>query len=80
MGRYRPNIATLTVLAWFEEAAAWDTKASKRESIRRMVPTSIDGLDDKPVYIMAIDWQAAKKGNACPPSTIRALFREAMPS
>jgi hypothetical protein len=28
---------------------------------------SIDGLDNKPVYVMAINWKAAREGNADPP-------------
>ena len=32
-----------------------------------MVPTALDGLGGKPVYVMAINWQAAKEGNAYPP-------------
>jgi hypothetical protein len=61
------NIRTLRVLAWFErdDGAGYENEQGRVN--RRDGSYLIDGLVGKPVYIMAINWRAAKQGNAHPP-------------
>ena len=66
-GRIPENINTLHVLAWIEKD---DGQGYENEQARLNQEDGsylIDGLSGKPVYIMAINWQAAKEGNAYPP-------------
>ncbi len=68
-GKRPENIDNLTVLAWFEKK---DDKEKKYVSEQARVNQadgsySIDGLSSKPVYVMAINWRAAREGNAYPP-------------
>jgi beta-lactamase regulating signal transducer with metallopeptidase domain len=61
------NVDTLRVLAWFKED---DGKNYKLEQTRVKAEDGsylIDGLSEKPVYVMAINWQAAGEGSALPP-------------
>ena len=64
MGRYRKTSITLTVLAWFKND---DGKGYQSEQAMVNRPDGsylIDGLGGKPVYVMAINWRAAREGNA----------------
>ncbi len=66
-GKVPENIGTLRVLAWSEKD---NGKGYELEQTRVKGADGsyfIDGLSDKPVYIMAINWRAARKGNARPP-------------
>ncbi|MBL7187884.1 MAG: carboxypeptidase regulatory-like domain-containing protein [Phycisphaerae bacterium] len=66
-GKIPENIGTLHVLAWSERD---DGKGYQNEQARVNRADGsylIDGLSGKPIYIMAIDWRAAKEGNAHPP-------------
>ncbi|MGA2062367.1 MAG: M56 family metallopeptidase [Thermoguttaceae bacterium] len=66
-GKRPENIDTLTVLAWFEKK---DGKVYESEQARVNQADgsySIDGLGSQPVYVMAINWRAAREGNAYPP-------------
>jgi beta-lactamase regulating signal transducer with metallopeptidase domain len=66
-GKIPEDIDTLTVLAWFKKD---DGKGY--ENVQARVDRSdgsylVDGLSDTPVYVMAIDWHAAQRGDAYPP-------------
>ena len=66
-GKIPENIGTLHVLAWMEKDDGKGYK-SKQASVNRADGSYlIDGLGAKPVYIMAINWRAAKAGNGYPP-------------
>ncbi|MGO8745092.1 MAG: carboxypeptidase-like regulatory domain-containing protein [Thermoguttaceae bacterium] len=72
-GKIPPNIAALTVLAWFK-SRRMGYECEQARVNQADGSYVIDFLDDKPVYIMAIDWEAAKKGNACPPVYYPSTF------
>ena len=61
-----PESKTWEVLAWIE----YDGGQGYRTEPGRVSPADgsyvIDGLSDKPIYVMAIDRRAAKQGNAWP--------------
>ena len=66
-GNVPENIDTLHVLAW---SAKDDGEGFENEQARvnRADGTYfIDGLSNKPVYVMAINWRAAKAGSTYPP-------------
>ncbi|MGO9113542.1 MAG: M56 family metallopeptidase [Thermoguttaceae bacterium] len=66
-GKLPENIDTLTVLAWSKEDDGKKYRSEQAHVNRAGGSYSIDGLDGKPVYVMAINWQAAQEGDACPP-------------
>jgi beta-lactamase regulating signal transducer with metallopeptidase domain len=73
-GHVPENIDTLTVLAWFKQD---DGKGYESEQARvdwKDGSYLLDGLADKPAYVMAIDWQGAKQGNALPPIYYPSTF------
>ena len=72
-GKLHQNLGTLRVLAWTKkDGGGYQSKQA------RVLPTAgtyaIDGLDGKPVYVMAIDWRAAQKGDAYPPIYYPSTF------
>ena len=63
-GKRPKNFNTYTVLAWVESGSGYRTRHGR---INQNSGTyTIDGLDGRPVYVMAINWTAARKGNAWP--------------
>ncbi len=66
-GKIPENIDTLHVLGWFEEDDGKKYRSEQARVNRADGSYLLDYLSDKPVYVMVIDWQAAKKGNAHPP-------------
>jgi len=66
-GKIPENIDTLSVLAWIEKDSGQGYENEQARLNRRDGSYFIDGLSGKPVYIMAINWRAAKEGNAHPP-------------
>ncbi len=74
-GKIPENVDTLRVLAWGENKDGSKGYTSKQTGVNRADGSYlIDGLGDKPVYIMAINWRAAKKGNAYPPIYYPSTF------
>jgi hypothetical protein len=65
-GETPEGVDRLTVLAWFKKD---DGKTYELQQARVNQDGSyvIDGLSDKPAYVMAINWQAAKQGRDFPP-------------
>ena len=68
------NIDTLTVLAWFKSDDGKGYECEQAGVNRADGSYAIDGLADKPVYVMAIDWQAAREGDAWPPIYYPSTF------
>jgi hypothetical protein len=66
-GKIPENIDTLRVLAWIEKDNGQGYENEQAHLNRQDGSYFIDGLSGKPVYIMAINWRAAKEGNAHPP-------------
>ena len=66
-GKIPENINTLQVLAWIEKDNGQGYESKQTRLNRQDGSYFIDGLSGKPVYIMAINWRAAKEGNAHPP-------------
>ena len=66
-GKIPQNIDTLHVLAWIEKDNGQGYENEQARLNRQDGSYFIDGLSGKPVYIMAINWRAAKEGNAHPP-------------
>jgi len=66
-GKIPENIDTLHVLAWIEKDNGQGYQSEQARLDRKDGSYFIDGLSGKPVYIMAINWRAAKEGNAHPP-------------
>ena len=73
-GKIPENVDTLTVLAWFKRADGKGYENQQAPVNRADGSYLIDGLHDKPVYVMAINWRAAKEGHACPPIYYPGLF------
>lgn len=72
-GKAPDGVGRFTVLAWFKGSEG------KYQSTQTMVDPrdasyKIDGLGDEPVYVMAIDWRAARQGNARPPIYYPSVF------
>ena len=66
-GKIPENIDTLHVLAWIEKDNGQGYESEQARLNRQDGSYFIDGLSGKPIYIMAINWRAAKEGNAHPP-------------
>jgi hypothetical protein len=66
-GKIPENIGTLRVLAWIEKDNGQGYENEQARLNRQDGSYFIDGLSGKPAYIMAINWRAAKEGNAHPP-------------
>jgi len=66
-GKIPENIGTLHVLAWSERDNGKGYQHKQARVNRADGSYYIDGLSDRPVYIMAIDWRAARQGDAHPP-------------
>lgn len=66
-GQIPENINTLHILAWFEKDDGQGYESEQARLNREDGSYLIDGLSGKPVYVMAINWRAAKEGNAYPP-------------
>lgn len=61
------DVGTLIVLAWFKRDDG-KTYESQQAGVNQSDGSYlIDGLSDKPAYVMAINWRAAKQGRAYPP-------------
>jgi hypothetical protein len=73
-GQIPENIEHLTVLAWFQRPDGKGSESQQALVDQNNGTYSIDGLDNKPVYVMAIDWRAARKGNAPPPIYYPGVF------
>ena len=66
-GKTLENVDGLTVLAWLKNDDGKGYHIQHGMVDRADGSYSIDGLDGKSVYVMAINWRAAKEGNASPP-------------
>ena len=66
-GKVPENTDTLNVLAWTERDDGKKYKSTQARVNRADGSYRIDGLAGKPIYVMAINWRAAKEGNAYPP-------------
>ena len=66
-GKIPENIDTLTVLAWSKKGEGKEYEGEQARVNRSDGSYLIDGLGDKPVYVMGINWQAAIEGHAYPP-------------
>jgi hypothetical protein len=66
-GKTPKDIAAWSVLAWpkKDDNKGYETRHALIN--RKDGSYSIDGLDNKPVYVMAINWQGAREGTADPP-------------
>ena len=73
-GKMPENIDTLTVLAWFKKDDGKGYESQQALVNRADGSYSIDGLGGKPVYVMAINWRAAREGNAYPPIYYPSTF------
>ncbi len=73
-GKIPEKIKTLEVLAWLKMDNDKGYQTEHAIVNRADGSYSIDGLDGKPVYVMAINWRAAKEGNACPPIYYPGVF------
>ena len=65
-GQIPEKIGTWEVAAWFT-AGGTEYQCRRADLLQADGSYVIDGLGDKPVYVMAINWKAAKEGNAYPP-------------
>lgn len=72
-GRTPEHLDTLAVLGW-TEVSEGHYRTTDGHGPRNDGSYSIDGLSGKPVYVMAIDWQAAQQGNARPPIYYPSTF------
>jgi protein involved in polysaccharide export with SLBB domain/beta-lactamase regulating signal transducer with metallopeptidase domain len=68
------NVHTLRVLAWFKRDDGTGYEQQQTGVKAKDGCYLIDGLSDKPVYVMAIDWLAAGAGNALPPVYYPSTF------
>ena len=75
-GNIPEDIGTLRVLAWFERDDGDGYKNEQGRVDRLDGSYLIDGLTGKPVYVMAINWRAAREGNAHPPIYYPGRFPE----
>jgi hypothetical protein len=66
-GQIPENINTLHVLAWIQKDDGQGYESEQARLNREDGSYLIDGLSGKPAYVMAVDWRAAKEGNAYPP-------------
>ena len=66
-GEAPENVDHLTVLAWFKHDDGKGYECEQAMVNRNDGSYVIDGLSGKPAYVMAIDWHAAREGNAFPP-------------
>lgn len=73
-GNVPENINTLTVLAWFENDNGKGYTNQQAMTNRADGSYSIDGLNGKPAYVMAIDWEAGRKGRNRPPVYYPGVF------
>ena len=75
-GKVPTGIDTLSVLAWFEKEGGEEKRYENQQAnVNRADGTYvIDGLSDKPVYVMAINWRAAQQGTARPPIYYPSTF------
>jgi beta-lactamase regulating signal transducer with metallopeptidase domain len=73
-GQIPDGVDKLTVLAWFKN----DDKKTYELEQTGVNPKDgsyvVDYLDGRPVHIMAINWQAAKEGDAYPPIYYPGVF------
>ena len=73
-GKIPEDIESLSVMAWVERNDGKGYR-SKQAIVKRADGSySIDGLGDKPVYVMARDWRAAKKADPYPPIYYPSTF------
>ncbi|MHC4396721.1 MAG: M56 family metallopeptidase [Planctomycetota bacterium] len=73
-GKIPENIDALTVLAWIEKDGGQGYESEQARVNREDGSYLIDGLSSKPVYVMAINWGAAKEGNVYPPIYYPSTF------
>jgi beta-lactamase regulating signal transducer with metallopeptidase domain len=73
-GKIPGKINTLEVLAWLKSDDGKGYHTEHAMVNRADGSYSIDGLDGKPVYVMAINWPAAREGNASPPVYYPGVF------
>ena len=66
-GNLPADIDTLRILAWIEKDDGQGYKSKQTRVNRADGSYFIDGLRGEPVYIMAINWRAAKQGDSYPP-------------
>ncbi len=66
-GQVPKDISYLTVLGWVKKNDGKGYRNTPTRVNRADGSFVIDGLGSEPVYVMAIDWKAARKGNAYPP-------------
>ena len=71
-GEKPENLNGLTVLAWVDLNGHC---RSEQAMVNRVDGSyKIDGLDGKPVYVMALNWRAAREGNAFSPIYYPGVF------
>ncbi|MGO9113433.1 MAG: M56 family metallopeptidase [Thermoguttaceae bacterium] len=73
-GKTPAEAGHLTVLAWFKEDDGKGYKSQQTRVNHSDGSFVIDGLDGKPVYVMAIDWRANKEDHAYPPIYYPSTF------
>ena len=73
-GTYHKTLLPFMSLAWTKRDHG-ETYESQQTSVKQADGSySIDGLADKPAYVMVINWQAAREGNADPPIYYPSTF------
>ena len=73
-GQVPDNIDTLHVLAWFKDNDGKKYKNDQAQVNRHNGSYLIDGLSERPAYVMAIDWREAAEGDAPPPIYYPSTF------
>lgn len=73
-GQVPEHVDSWTILAWFKS-----DDGDRYGSAQAMVKGAdgsyrVDGLSEKPVYVMAINWHAAQQGDASPPVYYPSTF------
>jgi hypothetical protein len=66
-GKPPANMHTLTILAWFKKGDGKTYESQQSFANQADGSYVVDGLSNKPAYVMAINWEAAREGNAPPP-------------
>ena len=73
-GKVPENINNLSVLAWFKGDDGKKYRSKSTHINRADGSYLLDGLNGEPVYVMANDWQAAKKTDPYPPVYYPSTF------
>jgi len=73
-GKLPANIGSLTILGWTKKKDGSGYENTRGSLNRGNGSYSIDGLGNDPVYVMAVDWEGAKQGDAYPPIYYPSTF------